>query len=370
VGIGGALAEARSEAGLTVDQVSERTRIRATIVRAIERDDYAICGGDFYARGHIRAIARVVGTDPVPLIEQYDIAHLPPPAEPSPPRPPRTPGAWLHTLEHHPAPASAAPASAAPASPGDATGGPAANGHADNGWARPAGITAAEAFRPAMPLRLQGTSRRPVRRAALGLLVLAIIAGVAYLLAAGGSAPGQAAGSHHHPTAGSRKHTAPPRGPAPTTAPSPAATSLPIASATAFGPAGPSQGDNPSLASLAIDGNDSTAWNTDWYATATLNGQPGTGLLLDMGTSVTVSSVQLLLGPAAGGTVQLRAGSSPSLADLPVVAQAANPGGTLTLQPASAVTAQYVLIWFTQLPPDNAGTYQAYVYNVSVSGTG
>jgi hypothetical protein len=29
-----------------------------------------------------------------------------------------------------------------------------------------------------------------------------------------------------------------------------------------------------------------------------------------------------------------------------------------------------VLIWFTQLPPDNTGTYQAYVYNVSVSGSG
>jgi transcriptional regulator with XRE-family HTH domain len=361
VGIGGALAEARSEAGMTVDQVSERTRIRATIIRAIERDDYALCGGDFYTRGHIRAIARVVGTDPVPLIEQYDIAHSPPPDEPSPPR---APGPWLHTLEHDPGRASLAPAGGA-----DTTDRLAANGHGGNGWARPTGITAAEAFRPAMPLRLAGTSRRPVRRAALGLVVLAIIAGVAYLLAAGSSAPAQP-GSRHHPTASSRDHSTPPRSSPAATAPIPAATPLPIASAVAFGPAGPGQGDNPSLASLAIDGSDSTAWNTDWYATAALNGQPGTGLLLDMGTSVTVSSVQVLLGPAAGGTVQLRAGNTPSLADLPVVAQAANPGGTLTLQPGSPVTARYVLIWFTQLPPDNTGTYQAYVYNVSVSGTG
>jgi hypothetical protein len=138
----------------------------------------------------------------------------------------------------------------------------------------------------------------------------------------------------------------------------------------AFGPAGSSQGDNPSEASLAVDGSDSTAWHTDWYASATLNGQPGTGLLLDMGSSVTVSSVQVLLGSTPGGTVQLLAGNTPSLADLPVVAQAANPGGTLTLQPGTPVTAQYVLLWFTQLPPDNAGTYEAYVYNVIVSGTG
>ncbi len=77
--IGGALAEARSEAGLTITEVSERTRIRATIIRDIERDDYSSCGGDYYARGHIRAIARVVGTDPVPLIEEYDTARIPPP---------------------------------------------------------------------------------------------------------------------------------------------------------------------------------------------------------------------------------------------------------------------------------------------------
>lgn len=363
MGIGGALAEARSEAGLSVDQVSERTRIRATIIRAIERDDYAMCGGDFYARGHIRAIARVVGTDPAPLIEQYDTARMPPPDQPSPPR---SPGAWLHTLDHDPGRGSLATAGGP-----DATDRLAPNGHGDNGWVRPGGITAAEVFRPAMPLHLAGTSRRPVRRAALLLVVLAIIAGIAYLLTAGSNAPpSQAAGSRHHPIAGSRTHSVPPRSSPATTTPSPAATPLAIASAEAFGPAGPSQGDNPSLASLAIDGSDSTAWNTDWYATATLDGQSGTGLLLDMGTNVTVSSVQVLLGPTAGGTVQLRAGSSPSLADLPVVAQAANPGGTLTLQPASPVTAQYVLIWFTQLPPDNTGTYQAYVYNVSVSGTG
>ena len=38
--IGETLAEARHEAGLTVAQVSERTRIRETIIRGIEHDDY------------------------------------------------------------------------------------------------------------------------------------------------------------------------------------------------------------------------------------------------------------------------------------------------------------------------------------------
>jgi hypothetical protein len=72
VSIGMALAEARQRAGLTVAQVSERTRIREAVIRGIERDDYSGCGGDFYARGHIRGIARAVGADPAPLVEEYD----------------------------------------------------------------------------------------------------------------------------------------------------------------------------------------------------------------------------------------------------------------------------------------------------------
>ena len=70
--IGDTLAEARRQAGLTVTQVSQRTCIRETIIRGIERGDYSACGGDFYARGHIRSIARAVGADPEPLIREYD----------------------------------------------------------------------------------------------------------------------------------------------------------------------------------------------------------------------------------------------------------------------------------------------------------
>ena len=76
--IGESLAEARRRAGLTVTQVSQETRIREAIIRGIEQDDFTQCGGDFYARGHIRSIAGVVGTDPVPLISEYDAVHGPP----------------------------------------------------------------------------------------------------------------------------------------------------------------------------------------------------------------------------------------------------------------------------------------------------
>jgi len=80
VSIGEDLAEARRRAGLAVSEVSQRTRIRETIIRAIEEDDFAGCGADFYARGFIRAIARAVGADPAPLIRDYDAAHRSTPA--------------------------------------------------------------------------------------------------------------------------------------------------------------------------------------------------------------------------------------------------------------------------------------------------
>ena len=73
--IGDTLAQARGQAGLTITQVSQRTRIRETIVRGIEHDDFSACGGDFYARGHIRSIARVVGVDSEQLIQEYDTTH-------------------------------------------------------------------------------------------------------------------------------------------------------------------------------------------------------------------------------------------------------------------------------------------------------
>ncbi|UUU30493.1 DUF4115 domain-containing protein [Streptomyces sp. CA-210063] len=73
--IGRALQQARIAAGLTVDDVSNATRVRIAIVHAIEQDDFAPCGGDVYARGHIRTLARAVRIDPVPLLAQFDEAH-------------------------------------------------------------------------------------------------------------------------------------------------------------------------------------------------------------------------------------------------------------------------------------------------------
>ncbi|NLU65671.1 helix-turn-helix domain-containing protein [Streptomyces sp. HNM0574] len=82
--VGRALQQARAEARLTVDEVSASTRVRAPIVQAIEQDDFSRCGGDVYARGHLRTLARAVGLDADELVARFDEEHGGRPA-PTPP---------------------------------------------------------------------------------------------------------------------------------------------------------------------------------------------------------------------------------------------------------------------------------------------
>jgi cytoskeleton protein RodZ len=72
VSIGQTLSAARIAAGLSIDDVSAKSRLRATVIRAIEDDDFTPCGGDFYARGHIRTYAGIVGADAAELLAEYD----------------------------------------------------------------------------------------------------------------------------------------------------------------------------------------------------------------------------------------------------------------------------------------------------------
>ncbi|MER7250056.1 RodZ domain-containing protein [Kribbella sp. NPDC000426] len=73
--IGSDLTAARERADMTIEQLSAATRIRTGLLIAMEADDFSRCGGNFYARGHIRSIARVVKADPAPLIAAFDAEH-------------------------------------------------------------------------------------------------------------------------------------------------------------------------------------------------------------------------------------------------------------------------------------------------------
>ena len=218
-----------------------------------------------------------------------------------------------------------------------------------------------------VPVRRGRRSAR-VRLAAVGVALLAVMTATGWTLEhrLGGTHP--AADVHAGAPAGASMG-----GPAPViTPPGKRAQALKPVSATSFDPYGDGLGENNQLAYLAIDGDPDTDWHTDWYSSASFGGlKPGTGLLLDMGRTVTISTVRVLLGdlPSADFQVSVVA-AAPSLAVPPAVARASGAGGQVSLHLTSPARGRYVLIWFTRLPPADAssGTFQASVYDVTLEG--
>jgi hypothetical protein len=80
--IGPQFAAARRRLGLSVDELADRTRIRPHVIEAIEVDDFSACGGDFYARGHLRTLARVLGVESAPMLATYDDRYADAPIDP------------------------------------------------------------------------------------------------------------------------------------------------------------------------------------------------------------------------------------------------------------------------------------------------
>jgi hypothetical protein len=224
--------------------------------------------------------------------------------------------------------------------------------------------TSSSPWRPTPPAP---RARRRARRAKTVLAVTLMLA-VVVLLGAGGWYLA------HHGAAG-REAAAGRNGaasPAQRFAPAPRAVWHPLqpASAQAFDPYGDGQGDNSQLAPLAIDHDAATAWHTEWYTTPRFgNLKPGTGLLLDMGRVVIIARARIRLGNAPGARFQLRAGLGPaSLAGLPVRARETRVRGWVSIRLSRPVHARYVLIWFTRLPPDPSGTFQASVFDIRLQG--
>ncbi len=80
--IGPQLATARRRLGITIADLAERTRVRVHVIEAIEVDDFGPCGGDFYARGHLRTLARVLRVDGGELVATYDELYARTPVTP------------------------------------------------------------------------------------------------------------------------------------------------------------------------------------------------------------------------------------------------------------------------------------------------
>ncbi|MFM7491180.1 MAG: helix-turn-helix domain-containing protein [Actinomycetota bacterium] len=75
--VGLRLKEVRKSAGLTIEQLSARTRIPASVIEDLERDNFNTCGGPTYARGHIRTIARICGVGDTEILLAFESQTIP-----------------------------------------------------------------------------------------------------------------------------------------------------------------------------------------------------------------------------------------------------------------------------------------------------
>ena len=60
---------------MSLDDLASLTSIRSGLLREMENNNFVGCGGDTYARGHLRSIAPKIGVDPVELINLYNEEH-------------------------------------------------------------------------------------------------------------------------------------------------------------------------------------------------------------------------------------------------------------------------------------------------------
>jgi cytoskeleton protein RodZ len=62
--LGSLITKARKDAGLSIDDLSAATNIRGPLLRQMESDNFSQCGGETYARGHLRNLATKLSVDP------------------------------------------------------------------------------------------------------------------------------------------------------------------------------------------------------------------------------------------------------------------------------------------------------------------
>ncbi|MEY4062063.1 MAG: hypothetical protein RL602_694 [Actinomycetota bacterium] len=70
--LGSMISKARKDAGLSIDDLSAATNIRGPLLREMEANNFSQCGGDTYARGHIRNIATKLNVDPQIFLTAYE----------------------------------------------------------------------------------------------------------------------------------------------------------------------------------------------------------------------------------------------------------------------------------------------------------
>ncbi len=146
-------------------------------------------------------------------------------------------------------------------------------------------------------------------------------------------------------------------------------TQLTVDSIRSFDPLGNNE-ENDDILTLAIDERVDTAWESRGYGTRTFDGIDGVGVILDLGTDLTVRSLQVSsYDEGWSGEVYISNRPAPSLAEWGAsggeIRNAASGDFTVKLTPTKG---RYVLIWITDLGPKRGTLYKAAFSELRVFG--
>ena len=70
--LGSMITQARKSAAMSIDDLSAATNIRGPLLKEMESDNFSQCGGETYARGHLRNIAVKLGADPQIFLSAFE----------------------------------------------------------------------------------------------------------------------------------------------------------------------------------------------------------------------------------------------------------------------------------------------------------
>jgi hypothetical protein len=141
--------------------------------------------------------------------------------------------------------------------------------------------------------------------------------------------------------------------------------SLAILRATGFDPEGDGKERN-SEAGRVYDGNTSSFWSSEGYASANLGGlKPGVGVLLDLGQPAKVREVSIALPDVADVTVFLA--ENRQVDGATEIGSSAGKKGPITLTSAKPdASGQYVIVWFTKVSQVSDGRFRATLAEVAL----
>lgn len=138
--------------------------------------------------------------------------------------------------------------------------------------------------------------------------------------------------------------------------------------ATAFDPPPGDGTEHDDEAALAVDKDPATAWTTSGYDQnfGPSGLKPGVGLVLDLGSSQTVRSVEVTVNGGATTLQLLAAGeTAPTTSEgLEVVAEGEG-DATITLTPDEPVDSRYLVVWLTSVPQAD-GSFRGSIAQIQV----